>query len=91
MNFTIMALKARNGVSLIVGAKSGNAPLVVGGAAGLTVSAVASTASSNNVRKHGQAADKAQKRASLELEKKWEAEKRWKVYDEGKVKGGNKR
>ena len=60
------------------------------GVAGLTLSVVASGAARSRANKQIRKATEAQSKASLELEKKWEKENRWKVYDEGKVKGRGK-
>ncbi len=74
-------------LALMGGASVGNPGIALGGVAGLGLSAVASTASTNSVKKHVKAADTAQKKASLELEKQWDEEKRMKFYATGKEKG----
>lgn len=75
------------------GLMSGNAPVTAAGAAGFTASLVTSAASTNSVKKHGKAANEAQRKASLELEKKWDAENRMEFYETGKEKksGGKKK
>ena len=67
-------------------------PGVAAAAAGVGITTVVgASVTTSQTNKHIRNANKAQEKASLELEKKWEDEKRWKVYNEGKVKGGKRK
>ena len=75
-----------------IGAASAGMPAAAAAAAGVGLATVVgASVTTSQTNKHIRNANKAQEKASLELEKKWEEEKRWKAYNEGKVKGGKKK
>ncbi len=79
-------------IGVAAAAASVGMPGVAAAAAGVGITTVVgASVTTSQTNKHIRNANKAQEKASLELEKKWEDEKRWKVYNEGKVKGGKRK